>query len=295
MLKLFLGAVCIGFAPIFVKLVSLGPTAIGLYRCAFAFFFIGILYRINRVSHGALPRTFESLAYVILAGLLFALDLFVWHRSVLYAGAGMGTILGNTQVFYVLLAGLFMGERVTSRFLVSVALAFVGVYLMVGFTNGAPPSEFYGRGILYGLATGMVYGAYLLSIRHLEKLGDGRASLFILTVVSLVSAFFLLLFTLIEGSLRLPIGKEWTWLILLALIAQVAGWLLISKALPRVPVSRAGLLLLTQPVVATILGNAIFAERLGSIQLIGAALTLTAIYLGGTSKRPLPVAVPRTT
>ena len=41
-------------------------------------------------------------------------------QSVVWTGAGMGTILANTQVFYVAAVGiLFMGEKPTARFLVA--------------------------------------------------------------------------------------------------------------------------------------------------------------------------------
>ena len=75
------------------------------------------------------------------------------------------------------------------------------------------------------------------------------------------------------------------WMILLAVVAQIAGWLLISKNLLKVSVSRAGLILITQPLVAVLAGAALFRERLGGIQALGAAIVLVALYLGNTRKK----------
>ena len=52
MLRLFLGACLIGFAPILVKLVTIGPTTTALYRCAFAFLFLALLMAAGLISKG---------------------------------------------------------------------------------------------------------------------------------------------------------------------------------------------------------------------------------------------------
>ncbi len=85
--------------------------------------------------------------------------------------------------------------------------------------------------------------------------------------------------------MRLPTPMEWVWLALLAFIAQVVGWLLISRNLMKVPVSRAGLILITQPLVSTFAGALLFNERLGVLQMIGAVIVFAALYLGNTGKK----------
>ena len=54
----------------------------------------------------------------------------------------------------------------------------------------------------------------------------------------------------------------------------------ITASLPHVRGATAGLVLLLQPALATVWGRLFFAERLGALQLVGAGLVLTAIYLG---------------
>ena len=160
---------------------------------------------------------------IILAGLLFALDLYVWHRAVVYAGAGLGTILGNTQVFYTSIFGfLFLGEKLSLRYWISVSLAFVGITLLVRFQQILPSTE-YTEGVFFGLLTGIVYAAYLLCLRKSEGFHKLKSTQ-LLGLVSLVTALCLLGVSGMEQSLRLPNGMEWIWLIGLALVAQIAGW-----------------------------------------------------------------------
>lgn len=284
-LVLACGATIISFAPILVKCVDLSPTAVGFYRCA-----IGAiaLLALSRRSGGR-PRSapasgsgaFWALCFV--AGLIFAIDLAVWHRAVVWAGAGMGTILGNTQVFYMGLIGLvWHREALTARYAIAVPVAFVGVVLLVGVADGRGQGELYWWGVFMGLLTGIVYASYLVVMRKLEAVRAHRSTTLGLGLVTLFAGLGLLVLGSIEGTLRRIHASEFPWILLLGLGPQVLGWLLITRSLPAVPVSRSGLILLLQPLFAAILGAVLFQEYLSGLQILGGGLTLTAIYLGTT-------------
>ncbi|HEY1992507.1 MAG TPA: EamA family transporter, partial [Gammaproteobacteria bacterium] len=96
MWQLIVGAVMISFSAVFVKLVHVPPTVSGFYRV----FFGGVILLavvLWRHEHPRLDRA--SWIKLLLAGLCFALDLFFWHRSILYVGPGVATLLANFQVF----------------------------------------------------------------------------------------------------------------------------------------------------------------------------------------------------
>jgi drug/metabolite transporter (DMT)-like permease len=83
------------------------------------------------------------------------------------------------------------------------------------------------------------------------------------------------------------------WLVVLALTAQVAGWLLISVSLPRLPAAITSVLLTIQPVGAVLLAMALLDEDPSALQLAGVALVLAgvvAVALG--RRRPGPVPEP---
>lgn len=288
-LKLWMGAVCISFAPVFVKLAGdMGPTLLGFYRCLFGAAFLLFIVPPNASYFKKLKADgYHIFKLLILAGIALALDLFVWHRSVLYAGAGLSTILGNTQVFYLAAFGiLFMGEKPSVRLLISVLLAFGGIALLVSPNPTHSMPSIHRWGVGFGLATGVVYAAYVGLLRVIEQ--KYQAVVTNLGVVCLISAVCLFVITAIEGNVHAPQGMEWLWVIALAVTAQLLGWLLITPNLPKVPISRAGLILLTQPVGAALWGALFFNERLTLSQLFGAACTLVAIYLGTLQHRRRP-------
>ena len=66
----------------------------------------------------------------------------------------------------------------------------------------------------------------------------------------------------------------------LGIVIQGLGWLVISSILPSIMTAHAGLILLLQPVLAMIWGALFFAELLTPLQVVGAGVTLAAMYIG---------------
>ncbi len=286
-LQLWLGALLLSFAPVFVKLLpAVGPTAIGFYRCALAALLLLPALAVGRKAPVAPGLVKRFLWLSLAAGFMFAADLWVWHRSVILAGAGLGTILGNTQVFYLVAIGIFFhGEKPSRRFLCAVGLALVGTYLLVDLAGHPYKPGGYWLGVGYGVLTGMVYATYIAILKALEGLAYPRPLGFRLFAVSASTALFLAICLAAENHFPIPTAKEWGALLLLAGVVQIAGWFCIQRNLQKVSVSQVGLLLLTQPVGATIWGVCFFGEVLEPLQVFGGAMTLFAIYLGNTRPR----------
>lgn len=278
------GACVVSLAPILVKAIhqtGLGPTAIALWRCVLG---AALILGVTALRRRSLRVPGPAMGLLLLAGLAFAADLYVWHRSVVLAGAGMATILGNTQVFVTaVLSALFFRESLTWRFLAMALVAMIGVVMLVGVGSDVPFTTDYLHGIAYGLATGAVYGVFLILLRGAGRRSVGVTSLAPLAWFSLYASVFLGGTVAVESQPILPPSWiAWLLLLLLALIAQSLGWWAISKSLVHVKGSVGGLILLLQPVLATVWGVLLFGEDLEPLQLLGALVTLGAIYLGST-------------
>lgn len=287
------GAICISFAAILVKWIGLdkmGPTVIGFWRTLFG---SGFLFLFGLLRGKSLAISSRVIGWAALAGFVFFLDLFFWHRSIIYSGAGLATILANTQVFGTAVLSFFLfKEKLTVRFLIAAVSAMVGVVLLVGLaTDQVQFTQQYSLGIIFGLLTGVVYAHYIVI---LKKAGESTKLPDIVVFIawtSIFSALYLGIAALVEGSqIKPPDLHSVLILLLLALIAQALGWWAIFTSLKRVQASRAGLILLLQPTLSTIWGMLIFGEQLAWTQVLGGVITLTAIYLGLSwrEKRPEP-------
>jgi len=122
----------------------------------------------------------------------FAADLIQWHRSILWVGPGIATLLTNFQVFLMALTGLaFYRERPGRGLLPGMLLAMVGLWLLVG----AHWSLFDARhrlGVWLGLASGVAYTLYLLSFRRALSGHTALSAAQFLGLMSLLSALLLL-------------------------------------------------------------------------------------------------------
>jgi drug/metabolite transporter (DMT)-like permease len=276
------GAICISFAPVFVKLLGhgvMGPTAIGAWRMGIAGIVLLIVALVTR-RRLLLPR--EQFWLAVLAGFWFSFDLGVWHRSVLLAGAGLATILGNTQVFNTAVFSYFLfKERPTIRFYIAALFAMVGVVLLVGVADNLRFTDDYILGIILGLMTGVFYSLYVITLKHS---GNQKVKPDVIVFIGWVCLFgfsFMSLGSLFEAEPYLPPdGLAWLYLVILAVIVQVVGWYSIFTSLSKVETSRAGLVLLLQPTFASVWGVLMFGEHFSIWQIVGAAVTLFCIYYG---------------
>jgi drug/metabolite transporter (DMT)-like permease len=207
----------------------------------------------------------------------------LWHRSIRDVGPGLATLLGNFQVFVMALAGVFLyRERLGARFLAGLALAFAGIWLLVGVDwNVLQPQ--YRLGVLFGILTGIAYAAYMLSFRHAQRRPGALGAIQLLCLNSLLCAAMLGGAVVAEHeSFAIPDLRSLSSLLALGLVGQVLGWTLIVRAIPLLPVSLVGLLLLLQPSLSFVLDVLLFARPTSAQDWIGVAVSLCGIYLGST-------------
>ncbi len=282
MLALFAGAVMISFSAVFVKLVHVGPTTSAFYRMAFG---SAVLVIIALVRRDKLFVNKRAHVYAILAGLAFTGDLSFWHRSIIYTGPGISTILANFQVVFLAIIGfLVLNERPGWRAVVAIPLALAGLILLVGPKWRELGSD-YQWGVFFGLITAVFYAGYVLALREIRKLPDHPSAMASITVASMTTALALLLLNLIEGeSFMIPDTQSWVWLIAYGICGQVLGWVLITRGIKGLSAARIGLILALQPVLSFIWDIVFFNRPTVVIEIVGALIALTAIYLGNTRR-----------
>lgn len=267
---LVFGAVVIGFAPILVRLSETGPAAAGFWRLAFA---LPLLAITTRRASGPLGRP-SRLA--LLAGVAFALDLGFWHYGIRYASVTNATVLANlTPVVVTAFAWIFLRQRPRALFLVAVAAAVLGAWMMAADRGGGPGIN-PPLGNALSATTAIWYALYFLAIGEGRK-REGASRLMFWS--SATGAPLLLGAALLLGESIVPAGPGgWAACLGLALI-HVAGQGSIAWAMGRLPTPTASVVVLVQPVVAGWLGWLLFAEAIGPLQAIGAGVTLGGVML----------------
>lgn len=282
-----LGALCIAFSAIFVRLADVSPTTAAVYRCAYALPALGLLALYERKRYGGRSSSQRGLAYV--AGVLLAADLVLWHYAIDAVGAGLATVLGNTQVVLVgLIAWAVLGERPDRASLVSVPVVFAGVVLISGVLGEGAYGKNPALGVLFGVLTGIMYSGFLLLLRQANR--DTRrpaGPLFDATLLATLTAAGA--GTALGEFDPAPAWPAHGWLVLLALTSQVVGWLLISISLPRLPAVVTSVVLTLQPVGSIVLGITLLDESPSGMQLFGVAVILMGLVYTTLGRRRAPV------
>ncbi len=271
------GAAIIGLAPILVRLADAGPAAIGFWRVTFA---MPLLALIAMRTDGGVGRPSK---FALLAGVAFACDLGFWHYSIHFTSVANATVLTNlTPVVVTAAAWIFLKQRPAKLFVAAVGLAVAGAWLMaIGrgeHAAGANPP----LGDALALTTAVWYALYFLAISAARRSVGATRVMFWSGVAS---APLLLAAALALGEDIFPITNG-GWAALVALgVMHVAGQGSIAWALGRLPAATASVVVLVQPVVAAVLGWLLFAEALGPVQALGAAIALGGVVLAQTASR----------
>ncbi|MGE5842366.1 MAG: DMT family transporter [Deltaproteobacteria bacterium] len=281
-LQMIAGAMLLSFSAIFVKWAHVGPTTAGFYRMFFgALILLGaVLVRKERLFHGS-----HHLRLVFICGLLFALDITLWHRSIHFVGPGLATLLANFQVFFLALFGMvILKERSDWRFFAAIPTAVFGLYLIVAPNWNALGSE-YRVGVAIGLLAAFSYAGYILVLRNFQSKFTVSAFPTIGLIALITSAVLALEALVINEPLTIPDLQSWVALAGYGLFSQVLGWVLISNGLPKIEASRAGLILLLQPTFSFVWDILFFNRPTTWIEVAGALAALAAIYMGVTAKK----------
>lgn len=287
-----IGAGCIAFSAIFVRLSDASPATVAVFRTAYALPILGVLAWVERARFG--PRTRRTHILAAVAGIAFAVDLVTWHHAIEAVGAGLATVLGNMQVVVVaLVAWLFLKERPERKLFVAVPVMVVGVIFVSGVIGEGAYGENPALGVIYGVATSIAYTVFILV--HRESARDLRRPAGPLFEASAVAALGALAYGLVAGNVDLaPSWPAHGWLVLLALTSQVLGWLLLSISLPRLPAALTSALLLLQPVGSLGLGAVILGEDPSAVQFIGVTLILAGVILAARRGARAPATEPLT-
>lgn len=173
----------------------------------------------------------------------------------------------------VMVGAIALGrERASTRRIAALLIASVGTALVLG---GAASGSLNAVGTAMGFGAALAYTLYILAG---DRVGQGMPPLALTALVCTGATCTFVLASAVRGGPNLTFGAAgWTWLIAIALISTVAAILLFFAGLNRVGPSTASILSTLEPVVTVTLAATAFNESLGTVQLLGGALVLSAV------------------
>ena len=281
-LQVLLGAIFLSFAPVLVRLSQMPSTVVGFYRVSIgglALLLIAMVAK-QRVWYGLTAASFA-----ILGGLFFSGDLFFFQIGIHYIGPGLATILGNCQVFLLAIFGmLFLKESTSWLRLAAFPLVAIGLLMLVGL-KWHVVGQRYHLGIYCGIATAICYGCYVLVLRQAQQHQQSLNPLGFMVLICISASLMLATIGKLQGeTFSIPNNANLIYMLCYGIFCQAVAWYLIARSITKIPVTVAGLVLLTQPALAFIWDVLIFHRPTPAVEWYGAIITLLAIFLGLQSK-----------
>ena len=209
--------------------------------------------------------------------------LFLRHRD--HALSTAAILLYTSPIWVTLLSALLFREKLTPTKLLALAMAFGGCVLVSGVGGGGLTP----RGLLFGLGAGLGYGLYSI----LGSVALRRYSPYTVTactfLIAAVGACCIcrpaaMLSTLLSAPS--PLGTL-LFFVLTAFVTAVVPFLCYTLGLRSVEAGKAAILATVEPMVASLLGVAVFHEALTPLSALGILLILAAVILLSLPKKDL--------
>ena len=280
------GGVVVSFAPILYALSDANPLTGAFFRMAYAIPFLLLIIWFRKAKDS---RTINTRLIAVIAGFAFSLDFLAYHSTVDWIGTGIGTLIGNSQVIIVTLMSWWLfGERPNLSILISLPIVMIGLVLISGVLDDNPYGEYPVRGVVAGVFTAIFYSAFLIIYRFANRELAPAVNLQFDSTVGCAIGLLILSFLPLQSIYVEPIDFEFKfpthgWLLALAFLSQVTGWLAIAYSLPRLPAAYTSFAILLQPTFTIIWGIILLSESPSIQQAIGMFLILGSIIAVTTS------------
>ena len=197
-------------------------------------------------------------------------------NSPLHTGAGLASVVGNTgPLLIILLAAVFLGERITAGKVIALALALAGI-TMIALPGASARGTWHASALALPLVAAASGAADSLIVKRVRPGGDVLAVAGWQFVLASIALFTLTAW--LEPGARIAWTREFALaLALLAGGSTAAATALWYWLLQREEVSRLSLVLFLVPVAGLGLGTVLFGERITAMQAGGIALVFAGV------------------
>ncbi|HEU5196067.1 MAG TPA: EamA family transporter [Methylomirabilota bacterium] len=266
---------------VLVQRAGAGALVIGATRMLVA---AGLLLLLARAS-GPIRIARADRWRCVALGVCMAAFQACYFSAVTMTGIAIAALIAicSAPLIIALLAAATLGERLTVRVSIALALGVIGTALLIlGPRTAADFSPRFVAGVGLALAAGLAYALYVV----LTKATLARTAPLPLAGVNFTVSALVLAPVLAGPGVGQQIALGWPWLLYLGAVTTAGAYAIYTIGLRDVTASVAGIASLTEPLTATLLGVLVFGERLGAGGVAGALLLFTALGLLLTREAP---------
>lgn len=261
-LTVAISAILMGSLAVFVRNLNFDPLTVTFFRMSFGLMYLLPLVKFVRFS--ALKNI-----KVLSTALISLVTIIFYIASIQLIEMAISALLLYMAPVYVIVFMVLTGEKVERRSIFSLAMALLGLYLLL--------SSYYSLnfGIIFGIVSGLCYAGYFMLAKEARKIASSVEITFVTLLISTC-----LLFPIAFPNLNVQtIYQKLIWLLGLGLIPTALPFTLLNYGIKFCKKENAPIVALVEPVSAGIFGYVFFSESLTLIQILGAVLVISSVAI----------------
>ncbi|MEG6617568.1 DMT family transporter [Peptococcaceae bacterium 1198_IL3148] len=274
--KIILAMVIWGSLGVFVRHIDLPSMEIVFLRTVIASVVLGIAWLWFREPESK-KNISNNRRLLFFSGIALGLNwvlLFQAYRFTTIANSTLSYYM--SPVIVVLLAPVFLKEKLTATKLMAVAGAMVGLSIILGYQPQLANVSFnHGVGIGYGLLAATFYAGVVLLNKQFKNISG-----FDVTFVQIfVAACFLLPFIIYRAELHVQ-ASDWLWILILGVVHTSIACLLYFSGIKEIKAQNVAVLSYLDPISAIIFSTIFLHEPLTIYAITGGLLILGSTFIG---------------
>ncbi|WP_330213864.1 DMT family transporter [Pseudomonas sp. Z18(2022)] len=216
--------------------------------------------------------SYAKLGLAMLSGVAIVGNWLLLFESYAKASISISTAVYNVQPFMlVMLAAVFLGEKITVQKLAWLSVAFVGMLAIVtAHGDQQNTGDDYLAGVGLALGAAFLYAIAALIIKRLKEVPPHLMALIQVTTGALLLA------PLMQWQSLSASMDSWAALLTLGVVHTGLMYVLLYGAIQKLPTAVTGALSFIYPIAAIFVDWIAFGHRLGWLQWIGVAAILLA-------------------
>lgn len=275
-LQILAGISMLGLQAVFIRIIDLpAPVLVGWHALitVASLTVVGVVRRSNFLSLG------RGWRIVIPMGLLYCADHFLYTRGIQLTSIANFVVLAYLYpVFTVVLAVWILGEHITSRLLLALALGAMGTLSVVYPSVRALELDDLTASVM-GITLAMIVAVHRILTKKLPP-----------SVSSLTASFYeyltiavLFLPVVLWSAYELTVRRV-VWLAISGVFTTTIAGFLVLAGVRKVEAQRGAILSYAEPIVASVLAWIVFREVPSGSTIFGGGLLLAAGYLVVTDR-----------
>jgi drug/metabolite transporter (DMT)-like permease len=246
-----------------------------------------VLFFISRGQQWPNVKEWRTIAILSFLNFLLSNGLSTWGLK--YISSGLGAIMGAIFPLWMVIIGLFTaGNKMPVKAILGMILGFGGICIIF-FEH---LQDFWKPDFRLGILLSLIATwSWAFGTLYTKKHAASFNPYFSLGLQMVISSIALMIFSMATG-ISIPLTaipwQSWAAIGYLVLFGSIIAFISYLYALQRLPAEQVSIYAYVNPIVAILLGSAIFSEKLTVFIGAGGLVTLLGVYLVNRAFKALP-------